>query len=71
MEITLWDPGSERLLNVCVCILTGKAGRETWLFILMLRCISLCRCFLEPSLYGGMPSLGGYRKITKVNYPIR
>lgn len=20
MEITLWDPGSERLLNMCVCV---------------------------------------------------
>ena len=27
--------------RVCVCVLTGKAGRETWLFILRLRSTSL------------------------------
>lgn len=55
----------------CVCVLTGKAGKETWLFILMFRCISLCSCFLEPILYGGMPSLlGGLQgEITKGQLP--
>lgn len=37
--------------------LTGKWGSVTWPLILTLRCISLCSCFLVPSLYGGIPSL--------------
>ena len=72
MQIPLSNPGSQsECVCVCVraCVLTGNAGRDTWLFIFMLRCTSLCKCFLEPSLYGGMESLGD-TEVTEVNYPI-